>query len=43
MRRIRNKEFFSVGKLGTWDPILPAIAGVGQVEGIEDDEEEGEA
>jgi ATP-dependent helicase/nuclease subunit B len=43
VRRIRNKEFFSVGKLGTWDPILPAIAGVGQVEGIEDDEEEGEA
>jgi len=39
VRRIRRKEFFTVGRLGRWDPVLPAIAGLGQVESIEDDME----
>lgn len=42
VRAIRRQDFFTAGKLGNWEPILPAIAGVGQVEAIEDDEE-GEA
>jgi hypothetical protein len=42
VRRIRRKDFFTVGRLGKWDPIFPAIAGIGQVEAIEDDEEAGE-
>ena len=42
VRSIRRKEFFTVGKLGRWEPILPAIAGLGQVEAIEDDMEAGE-